>query len=115
MESTLQFLIRLLRKWESRESVRALGDARSSEWRGVRNRYLEEHPECEACGRDYDLQIHHCIPFNVSPELELRWDNLISLCSECHHLLAHFRSWKSWNENVRIDAQELLLKIKNRP
>ena len=88
---------------------------RSSRWRSVRNQHLKEFPECAACGRKDNLEVHHIIPYNVDPDKELDRSNLITLCGKyCHFVFGHFMNWKSWNENVEIDCKEYNLKKQNR-
>lgn len=64
-------------------------EAYNNEWRKVRNAYFNDHPLCEDCekrGRTTPArEIHHIIPIeNGGGRLDV--DNLISLCSACHHL-----------------------------
>lgn len=98
---------------------RTLGGLRSNQWPTVRKQYLSLHPDCEACGRKKELlkplQVHHCEPFHLRPELELKISNLITLCDDCHILLGHLRSFKSFNKDIRDDAARLLAKIASRP
>ena len=90
--------------------------SRSSQWSKVRKKYLEKHPTCEACGRDDDIEVHHITPVHVNPEKELDETNLISLCGKYSHFtFGHLMDWKSWNVNVREDAESYHNKIKNRP
>jgi hypothetical protein len=101
------------------ESERLGGKASSWKWSSVRRDYLILHPDCEACGKKPTLlkptECHHILPFNLHPELELSSQNLIAVCRDCHLTLAHLRSFKSYNKDIRQDAATLLLKIKNRP
>lgn len=64
-------------------------------WRKLRAAYLAEHPLCEDClERDevsQAVEIHHITPIStgITPEqmqiLSYSWENLISLCADCHH------------------------------
>ncbi len=93
------------------------GAARSPHWRKVRAEYLKIHPACEACGATESLDVHHCLPYHLRPDLELRPDNLICLCEKhgCHFTFGHLYWWESWNKDVRADAAAFLKKVKNRP
>lgn len=91
---------------------------RSSKWRAVRNAYILEHPVCEACGTDRELNVHHVKPFHLYPELELDMDNLITLCREHHFRIGHDpdgidgprpANWKSSNPDVRQQSAEYRL------
>ena len=86
--------------------------SRSSEWPTVRKNYLAEHPTCAACGGRLHAQVHHMVPFHEDPTLELHPDNLITLCmgskNECHIKIGHGCSFKQYNPNVALDAQDAL-------
>ena len=80
---------------------------RSSEWRHVRDKFLKENPACAACGSSKKLQVHHMMPFHIHPELELDEKNLITLCmddNECHLIIGHGDSWRSYNPHVKEDS-----------
>lgn len=90
--------------------------SRSSQWNKIRKKYLEKYPNCQACGRNDDIEVHHIIPVHINPDKELDENNLISLCSKyCHLTIGHLMDWKSWNINVKKDAEIYYNKIKNRP
>jgi 5-methylcytosine-specific restriction protein A len=88
---------------------------RSPQWRTVRKDHLKEQPECQACGRDEDLEVHHIVPVHIAEELELDRGNLITLCSKCHLVFGHLYNYKSWNEYVVKDAASFLRKVNQRP
>jgi hypothetical protein len=89
--------------------------SRSPKWSNVRKEHLINEPNCRACGRKKDLEVHHIIPYHINPEDELNPNNLITLCSNCHLLFGHLMDYKSWNENVVEDCNNFSSKIKNRP
>lgn len=92
------------------------GRPRSPKWPTVRAAHLRRFGSCSACGRTVALDVHHVIPFQVSPDLELHPDNLITLCADpCHLIFGHLMNWQSWNESVRSDTAAYLDKIRNRP
>lgn len=115
VEALLRFLIRLLIRWQSRESVRALGVARSSKWGKVRDEYIRTHPRCAVTGDTKDCEAHHCVPFHERPDLELDPSNLITLRRDMHFLFGHFLNWTSFNKDVREDAKIWREKIQKRP
>lgn len=88
---------------------------RASEWVYVRNEFVRRHPRCEACGSDYQLNVHHIKPFHLYPELELDEGNLITLCREHHFRIGHDPdgkgpakpNWSASNPNVRSDAANM--------
>lgn len=64
-------------------------------WSTLRNWYILEHPLCENCLR-YNVNtpaehVHHIRPFRLGESKDDKWklftdpDNLMSLCSSCHH------------------------------
>ena len=63
-----------------------------SEWRKIRKAKLMAQPLCELCGAVAE-HIHHIISFvneddaMKQMELLLNWENLQSLCQECHNRL----------------------------
>lgn len=86
--------------------------ARSSKWPKVRAEHLEKYPACAACGSKIHLNVHHCKPFHLHPELELDPANLLTLCenpvSNHHYLFGHFQDWGLYNPRVREMAAEYL-------
>lgn len=96
------------------------GAQRSSEWSGVRDAFLAEHPQCACCGGTTKLRVHHVEPFHVNPARELDPANLITLCEagkygiNCHLLLGHLGNWQKWNPLCRLDALRLRLKLSGR-
>lgn len=92
--------------------------ARSPKWAAVRGAHLKRNPTCAACGSKDNLEVHHVRPFHLFPNLELDPANLMTLCENggnCHLMLGHLKNWKSYNIDVRKDAEVLLQKIKARP
>jgi hypothetical protein len=94
-------------------NVATFGSSRSGEWASFRKKWLEEHPECEACGSRQDLTVHHIVLFSVDPSRELDRSNLITLC-EWHHLTVGHDpdgpgpkkpTWKQGNPMVREHAK----------
>ncbi|NDD52518.1 HNH endonuclease [bacterium] len=78
---------------------------RASQWRKLRAAHLLKEPECVACGRDKELDVHHIVPVSADPTQELNPDNLITLCSDpCHIVFGHFFSYRCYNKDVRSMA-----------
>jgi len=88
---------------------------RSSKWRQVRRAFIKQNPVCAVCRTKKKLEVHHCAPFHISPELELDFNNLITLCNKHHYTFGHYCNYRSFNENIKDDALIWNLKIKNRP
>lgn len=85
---------------------------RSSQWPTHRKHWLELNSECTACGSKEGLQVHHVKPFHLARELELDYNNYITLCEatggrECHLHVGHKGSFRNENPAVRKDAAAL--------
>ena len=86
---------------------------RSPEWPEFREAFLKEHPTCEACGTNQELQVHHVLPFRDRPDLEMVEENCMTLCMyrarEDHWQLGHLGlNWSINNPHVREDAARML-------
>ena len=91
---------------------------RSSQWKKTRASHLEANGMCLACGGRASLEVHHLMPYQLAPELELDPNNLITLCesaSHCHWTFGHLLNWRSYNENAKADAIAFFQKVLNRP
>src|SRR3990167_2597292 len=91
---------------------RTFGQARDSGWSDFRKTCIKK--ECEVCGAKYFLELHHIIPFWISPDLELFPSNVVTLCGgvrNCHLRFGHLGFWKSYNPKLR----EWIDLIKHRP
>ena len=105
----------ILEKWFG---DRTFGAQRSGEWSGVRREHINKFPLCAVCGKKKLLmanQVHHCLPFHLDQTKELDPDNLITLCRDHHFLLGHLQNFKSYNSEIKKDAEYIQNKIKNRP
>lgn len=99
-----------------------LSSKRSKEWPGVRRFYLDNHPMCEVCGGNEKLEVHHIKPFHLFPELELDYDNLITLCESkkyginCHLFIGHRGNYRNINYDINNSikcARVVLLGVLN--
>jgi hypothetical protein len=71
-----------------------------------------------ACGGRVSLEVHHLMPYQKYPELELDKNNLITLCeskSKCHWIIGHLLNWRSYNPNAKADALAFREKLLTRP
>ena len=48
--------------------------------------------QCEICGSDENLEIHHIKPFKTDPLEAYDLDNLVVLCHQCHKDKGHSSS-----------------------
>lgn len=85
---------------------------RSSRWRLVRKNYLQAFPKCAICGGTSKLEVHHIIPFHIRTDLELVWENLITLCESkkkgvnCHLFFGHLGNYKDHNSLIDYDVTD---------
>src|SRR3990167_7286052 len=104
IEFILNFLVKILNRWQNRESLKLLGAKRSSEWPKTRAKHLKKEPVCAICSKNDELNVHHKKPFHLFPELELEESNLTTLCEAPgreHHLnFGHLGSYQSYNPEV---------------
>ena len=59
-------------------------------WKTMSQELRKEHEICQLCGKNKSAEVHHIFPFmhqfeDVREEVFLDKDNLICLCSDCHH------------------------------
>lgn len=59
-------------------------------WKTMSQELRKEHEICQLCGKRKSEEVHHIFPFmhqfeDVREEVFLDKDNLICLCSDCHH------------------------------
>lgn len=86
---------------------------RSPRWRALRRWHLTHYPTCAACGGTSKLEVHHIIPVHVDRSLELRQDNLITLCASgrrglnCHLFVGHYGDFRQFNPTAPIDAEAI--------
>jgi len=84
---------------------------RSPRWPKVRKNHLAKHPQCEVCGKEDDIEVHHVEPFSKRPDLELEPSNMITLCGsrscKSHLTIGHLGDYKRSNKHVRKDAAML--------
>lgn len=78
---------RAYRQSPGRKEVEAFYN--SKEWRRHSRAYRSEHPLCEPCQREGRVtaaqQVHHKEEISKRPDLAYEWDNLESVCIQCHN------------------------------
>lgn len=58
----------------------------SQQWKNKRAEILlRDNNQCKICGNKCDLQVHHIYSLDNHPEMRLENNNLITLCTSCHH------------------------------
>lgn len=61
-----------------------------SRWKTMSQELRKEHEICQLCGKRKSEEVHHIFPFmhqfeDIREEIFLDKDNLICLCTDCHH------------------------------
>lgn len=93
---------------------------RSPKWPATRRKYLKLNPACEVCGETVKLEVHHKVPFDNNPDLELDLDNLMTLCEcatggiICHLAIGHCGDYTKYNPTVERDAAYFKEMLSNR-
>lgn len=87
----------------------------NSIWRNLRNSYLMEHPLCECCLHNGITkpaeEVHHVIYIssgkdeNEMKDIAFNKDNLIALCSDCHHHVHSNNKFKSKVNEIHYSKQ----------
>jgi len=78
---------------------------RSGKWAKVRREHLDKEPDCIACGRSDELEVHHIVPLSAGGD-ELDPDNLCTLCADpCHLVHGHLMNYRRFNPLVREDCR----------
>lgn len=59
-------------------------------WKSMSQKLRKEHEFCQLCNKQKSTEVHHIFPFmhqfeDIREEVFLDKDNLICLCSDCHH------------------------------
>jgi len=93
------------------------GQKRSKHWPGTRKLHLKANPRCAVCGSKFKREVHHIIPFNIAPDLELDRGNMMTLCENkkyginCHLLIGHLGNYRLTNPSVELDAMTWKFKL----
>lgn len=82
-----------------------------SRWKSMSYELRKEHPECQLCGKNKSTEVHHIFPFmhqfeDVREEVFLDKDNLICLCSNCHHQV-HAKNYGNLGIPERMKIEKL--------
>jgi 5-methylcytosine-specific restriction endonuclease McrA len=55
----------------------------TGKWTRIRRLHLMRHPACAQCGLA-GREVHHILPRESHPHLKYAWENLQTLCAQCH-------------------------------
>ena len=83
----------------------------TSVWKSMSYHMRKEHPECQLCGKNKSTEVHHIFPFmhqfeDVREEVFLDKDNLICLCTDCHHQV-HAKNYGTLGIPERMKIESL--------
>lgn len=86
-----------------------------SRWKTMSQELRKEHPECQLCGKRKSEEVHHIFPFmhqfeDIREEVFLDKDNLICLCSDCHHQV-HAKNYGTLGIPERMKIENLRSQI----
>ena len=82
-----------------------------SRWKTMSQELRKEHEICQLCGKNKSEEVHHIFPFmhqfeDVREEVFLDKDNLICLCSDCHHQV-HAKNYGNLGIPERMKIESL--------
>ena len=81
---------------------------RGPHWQSIKRAILKrDNYECQECGSNGELHVHHKIPFRMFDDADEanHEDNLISLCPPCHRKTDAKHKWvKAGDSIIRMDA-----------
>lgn len=82
-----------------------------SVWKSMSYELRKKHEICQLCGKNKSTEVHHIFPFmhqfeDVREEVFLDKDNLICLCSDCHHQV-HAKNYGNLGIPERMKIEKL--------
>ena len=83
----------------------------TSIWKSTSYDMRKKYPECQLCGKNKSTEVHHIFPFmhqfeDVREEVFLDKDNLICLCTDCHHQV-HAKNYGNLGIPERMKIEKL--------
>ena len=82
-----------------------------SVWKSISYEMRKKHEICQLCGKNKSTEVHHIFPFmhqfeDVREEVFLDKDNLICLCTDCHHQV-HAKNYGNLGIPERMKIEKL--------
>ena len=82
-----------------------------NQWKSISYEMRKKYQICQLCGKNKSTEVHHIFPFmhqfeDVREEVFLDKDNLICLCSECHHQV-HAKNYGNLGIPERMKIESL--------
>lgn len=83
----------------------------TSVWKSMSYEMRKKHEICQLCGKNKSTEVHHIFPFmhqfeDVREEVFLDKDNLICLCTDCHHQV-HAKNYGNLGIPERMKIESL--------
>ena len=83
----------------------------TSVWKSISYEMRKEHEICQLCGKNKSTEVHHIFPFmhqfeDVREEVFSDKDNLICLCTDCHHQV-HAKNYGNLGIPERMKIENL--------
>ena len=80
-------------------------------WKSMSQELRKEHEICQLCQKNKSTEVHHIFPFmhqfeDIREEVFLDKDNLICLCSDCHHQV-HAKNYGNLGIPERTKIEQL--------
>lgn len=80
-------------------------------WKSMSYELRKKYEICQLCGKNKSTEVHHIFPFmhqfeDVREEVFLDKDNLICLCSDCHHQV-HAKNYGNLGIPERMKIEKL--------
>ena len=81
------------------------------EWRRISKLYKAAHPLCEECGKWQATAVHHRRPLETAADfdemlaLAYDWQNLESVCKDCHSRLHNELDSHNYERNKQLAAR----------
>ena len=82
-----------------------------NQWKQLSYELRKKHEICQLCGKNKSTEVHHIFPFmhqfeDVREEIFLDKDNLICLCTDCHHQV-HAKNYGNLGIPERMKIEKL--------
>lgn len=82
-----------------------------NQWKQLSQDMRKKYPECQLCCKNKSSEVHHIFPFmhqfeDVREQVFLDKDNLICLCTDCHHQV-HAKNYGNLGIPERMKIEKL--------
>lgn len=86
-----------------------------SVWKSISQDMRKKYQTCQLCNKNKSTEVHHIFPFmhqfeDIREEIFLDKDNLICLCSDCHHQV-HTKNYGTLGIPERMKIENLRSQI----